>query len=79
MKMVELDIAVGDIGASMIGRGSFVLGLSPEEYDHLQVIKIPDRTGNFWVAYQKMRFTVSTEIAEKLIELGATEQKNLPW
>lgn len=75
--MVEIQINVENFGAELQCSGSFVLGLHLEQYKLLDVVKIPDGTKNFWVAYQNLRFTVSQETAEKLLRLGATNRKNL--
>lgn len=75
--MVEINVVIESFGAMVKGDGGFALGLLPEQYKDLEVVKIPDGTENFWVSYQNLRFTVSSNAAETLLKLGATQKQNL--
>lgn len=70
--MMEIQIHKEEFGAEIQCSGSFVLGLTPEQYELLEVQKLADGLPNFLVAYKEMRFTVSEETAKKLLRLGAS-------
>jgi hypothetical protein len=75
--MVKIEIVLENFGAKLTGEGSFVLGLTPEEYKKIILAKLI--TGEWQMQYEKLRATLSEASAEKLAALGATVQKNLPW
>lgn len=75
--MLKIQIHKENFGAEIHSSGSFVLGLTPEEYKKMILAKLT--TGEWQMQYEKLRATLSEASAEKLMALGATVQKNLPW
>ena len=75
--MLEIQIHKEDFGAEIHCSGSFVLGLTQEEYKKMILAKLT--TGEWQMQYGKLRATLSEASAEKLVALGVTVQKNLPW
>ena len=70
--MLEFKIHQERYGAEIHCSGSFVLGLTSDQYKLLEVQKLMDDTPNFLAAYKEMRFTVSSETARDLLNLGAS-------
>ena len=75
--MLEIQMHKEDFGAEILCSGSFVLGLTLEEYKEMILAKLT--TGEWQMQYEKLRATLSEASAEELVALGATVQKNLPW
>ena len=70
--MLKIQLHQEKFGAEIHCSGSFVLGLTPDQYKLIEVQKLMDETPNFLVAYKEMRFTVSEETARNLLNLGAS-------
>jgi len=49
------------------------------ELEYKKIILAKLTTGEWQMQYEKLRATLSEASAEKLMALGATVQKNLPW
>ena len=78
--MVEIEIDETEIGSLLNLAGNFLLSLSPEEYKELILVPVgQSKEEIYFMQYKGLKCTISSETAQKLIEIGVPVSEVLPY